>query len=150
MDGHPEGVGTDIESVDRFRALDRVTHQRFFERVYTNAEIAYCFAKIDPAPHLAARWCAKEAVVKALSSIGIERIAYCDIAVTSGSDGVPRVHVSDIDPSVRVHVSLSHSRDNATAFAIAYYDEREEATAHRAARELHRETHRGCARSRVS
>ena len=62
------GIGTDIESVDRFKKLDRSEHRIFLERVFTREEIDYSYSKDSPAAHLAARFAAKEAAVKALST----------------------------------------------------------------------------------
>lgn len=120
----PIGIGTDIESVDRFVQLDRSSHRAFLERIFTQDELNYCFSKKFPAPHLAARFCGKEAVIKALSEVGIkELIPHHAIEIVREESGVPRIKV-DKDLSLTIHVSLSHSKDRAIAFAIAYGDNR--------------------------
>lgn len=132
-------VGVDTEAIARFRTLDPVRDRRFFARTYTTSELTYCFAQSDPAPHLAARWCAKEAVVKALAGLGIAGVAYCEIAVTRGADGVPSVRVRGLARPVRLRVSVSHSAEHAIAFVIAYANPSGGTTdAHRTPRELHR------------
>lgn len=112
------GVGIDLLEVDRLeRALER--HPRLAERVFTAAERDYAAARARPARHLAARFAAKEAVVKALG--------------LSGGFGLPEVEVlAGEPPTVRlsgraaaagegldVQISLTHSRDLAAAVAIA-------------------------------
>ena len=98
------------------RALER--HPRLAERVFTAAERDYAAARARPARHLAARFAAKEAVVKALG-----------LAAASGwarSRSLPasrRACGSRAAPprprGRRVEISLTHSRDNAAAAAIA-------------------------------
>ena len=64
------GIGIDLLEIDRLeRALAR--RPRLAERLFTDAELDYAAARARPAQHLAARFCAKEAVAKAL---GLERL----------------------------------------------------------------------------
>ena len=59
------GIGIDLLEIDRLeRALER--HPRLAERVFTDGERRYAAARARPGRHLAARFAAKEAVVKAL------------------------------------------------------------------------------------
>ena len=59
------GVGIDLLEIERLeRALER--RPRLAERVFTDAERDYAAARARPGMHLAARFCAKEAVAKAL------------------------------------------------------------------------------------
>jgi len=60
------GVGVDIESISRFRKKISESPNIFFSKVFTERELEYCHSKIDPAPHLAARYTGKEAVIKAI------------------------------------------------------------------------------------
>ena len=63
------GVGIDLLEIERLeRALER--HPRLAERVFTAAERDYAAARARPGRHLAARFAAKEAVVKALGLSG--------------------------------------------------------------------------------
>ncbi len=113
------GVGTDIEGIDRFRNLHHGRHRRFLERIFTPRELKYCFSKKDPAPHLAARFCAKEAVVKALASVGIHKVARREIEVANTSKGVPKIILRTKAKPLQIQVSLSHTLDYAIAFVIA-------------------------------
>jgi len=58
------GLGTDIESVARFKPTEK--KQGFFDRVFTKSEREYCESKVRPEEHYAVRFCAKEATIKAL------------------------------------------------------------------------------------
>lgn len=112
------GVGVDIERIDRFRMLNRVEHRRFLERIFTNEEYIFCSSKQDPAPHLAVRFCAKEAAVKALAGLGIHKISYRDIEITNDKEGTPVANVRVKNQRVKMFVSLSHTADYGIAFAV--------------------------------
>ena len=113
------GVGIDALEIDRLeRALER--RPRLAERLFTDAERAYAAERARPGQHLAARFCAKEAVAKAL---GLEAWSFRDVEVISG-DGPPAVRLSGAaaerasDLGVAVSVSLTHTRRDAAAIAI--------------------------------
>jgi holo-[acyl-carrier protein] synthase len=113
------GIGIDLLEVDRFeRALAR--RPRLAERLFSEHERAYSEARPRPARHLAARFCAKEAVAKALG----ERVwSFRDVEVVSGG-GPPRVSLHgrlaerarelDVTPVI----SLTHTRTTAAASAL--------------------------------
>ena len=114
------GVGIDALEIDRLeRALER--RPRLAERLFTEAERAYAAARARPGQHLAARFCAKEAVAKAL---GLEVWSFRDVEVV-GSEGPPSVRLSGAAADraralgVQVNVSLTHTRRDAAAIAIA-------------------------------
>lgn len=62
------GIGVDLVSIPRMRAVIERWQERFLARVFTEREIAYCRARRDPTPHFAARFAAKEAGLKALGT----------------------------------------------------------------------------------
>ena len=110
-------IGLDLLEIDRLeRALAR--RPRLAERLFTQAERDYAAARTRPAQHLAARFCAKEAVAKA---IGIEGgWAFHDVEVVATS-GAPRVRLSGRAAECAngaVHISLTHSRGMAAAVAV--------------------------------
>jgi holo-[acyl-carrier protein] synthase len=130
-------AGIDLLEIDRLeRALAR--HPSLGERLFSDAERAYAESRRRPAQHLAARWCAKEAVTKAL---GLTVFRPREIEVLPGADpglgGDPGLGLdSTVDPrprvqlhgaarqraselGVEVSVSLTHSRDLAGAVAVA-------------------------------
>jgi holo-[acyl-carrier protein] synthase len=113
-------VGIDLLEVERLeRALKRTP--RLAERLFTEAEREYASGRARPGQHLAARFCAKEAVAKAL---GLEAWSFRDVEVVSRG-GRPTVRLSGAaarradELGLRVDVSLTHSRRDAAAVAIA-------------------------------
>lgn len=114
------GVGVDVVEIDRFAAaLER--RPRIAERCFTEAERAYCSAKPFPPQHYAARFAAKEAVGKALG-IGMTRWREVEVVRGRGAPTIAlhgryaeRARELGVD---RVHVSLTHGRDSAMAFAV--------------------------------
>jgi holo-[acyl-carrier protein] synthase len=113
-------VGVDLLEVERLeRALER--RPRLAERLFTEGEREYAARRARPGQHLAARFCAKEAVAKAL---GLEVWSFRDVEVLS-QGGRPVVRLSGAaaqrasELGLRVDVSLTHSRRDAAAVAIA-------------------------------
>jgi holo-[acyl-carrier protein] synthase len=104
------GVGIDLLEIERLeRALER--RPRLAERLFTERERAYAAARGRPGQHLAARFCAKEAVAKALR---LEAWSWQDIEVLEGPRLVLHGALSERD----VEVSLTHSKGMAAAVAV--------------------------------
>lgn len=113
-------VGTDIESIGRFRKLNRTDNSSFLNKIFTKNELDYCFSKEMHASCLAARYAGKEAIVKALSSMGKTSLDYKALEIFNNEKGVPIATINDADfRKVQVHLSLSHCEDKAIAFAVA-------------------------------
>jgi holo-[acyl-carrier protein] synthase len=66
--GNVRGMGVDLAQIPRFRRAVERWDDRFLRKVFTDDEIAYCRGRRDPIPHLAARFAAKEAALKALGT----------------------------------------------------------------------------------
>jgi holo-[acyl-carrier protein] synthase len=123
--GEVIGVGIDAVEVERFRTvLDR--RRGFAERVFTAAERAEAAARHDPVPGLAARFAAKEAVMKSLS-VGLGAFDFADVEVVRGEGGAPALSVSGRAAQLAAeraiggwHVSLTHTASMAMAVAVAY------------------------------
>ena len=112
------GVGIDLLEIDRMeRALER--HPRLAERVFTAAERDYAAARARPARHLAARFAAKEAVVKALGRP--DGFGLREVEVVAGEPPTVRLsgRAAELARDTEVNISLTHSRDFAAAVAIA-------------------------------
>src|SRR3954466_2721084 len=109
------GAGIDLLEIDRLeRALER--RPGLAERLFTEAEREYAAARARPGQHLAARFCAKEAVAKALH---LTAWSWQDIEVVSGRAGVDiRLRGALAGLDVRIDVSLTHSRTMAGAVAV--------------------------------
>jgi holo-[acyl-carrier protein] synthase len=112
-------IGLDLIEVERVEgALER--RPRLAERLFTPAERAYAEGRVRPAMHLAGRFCAKEAVAKALELRGwsprqIEVVA---------TEGAPRLVLHGAVASrarelrAEVRISITHTRETAAAVAV--------------------------------
>lgn len=118
------GVGVDIVEIKRFaKALSR---NGFVKRVFSNAEIRYSRIKPNKLEHYAARFAAKEAVLKALGTGIAKGITWHDVKITKSKDGDVSATLYNKAKSIarqkkirRILVSISHSANYAAAFAIA-------------------------------
>lgn len=111
------GVGIDLLEIDRMeRALER--HPRLAERLFTPAEREYAAARARPARHLAARFAAKEAVLKALGTAG--GFGLREIEVVAGEPPTVRLsgRAAEAAAGRPIEISLTHSRDYAAAVAV--------------------------------
>jgi holo-[acyl-carrier protein] synthase len=115
------GVGIDLLEIERLeRALER--RPGLAERLFRPGELAFATSRARPATHLAARFAAKEAAVKAL---GGPAVPFRDIEVEGGGNEAPRLRLHDraaaiaAEQGVALAVSLTHSRENAAAVVIA-------------------------------
>jgi holo-[acyl-carrier protein] synthase len=114
-------VGIDIIEIDRIAAVAGRYPRRFLERIYTPGERAYCRGR---APQLAARFAAKEAVMKMLGT-GVRGVPWKDVEVVRERGSAPeiRLHgkaktVADRLGLCRIALSLSHSRQYAVASVV--------------------------------
>jgi holo-[acyl-carrier protein] synthase len=113
------GIGTDIVEIRRFENFRDREFSVFLQKNFTREELDYCLSKEDAAPHLAARFAGKEAVIKALYSLDITRIFYPAIAILNNDLGVPYVRINtDQTEKLSIKISLSHSSAMALAFCI--------------------------------
>jgi holo-[acyl-carrier protein] synthase len=121
-----QGIGLDIVEVERIRKVLMHRGEKFLKRIFTDNEVAYAIKKRVPEMHLAARFAAKEAFLKALG-VGIGRgVTMKEIAVVHGRFGNPTLELSgEAEKAVRemkinaIHVSLSHTALYAVALVIA-------------------------------
>ena len=122
-------IGTDLTEVERIRAA--VTNprsgRRFRDRVFTPAEQAYCERRGRAAyQSYAARFAAKEAVMKALGQGWGPRLGWLDIEVRRQPGGRPEVRLSDRAKAHaaslgvrRLHLTLTHTATLAEAQVVA-------------------------------
>ncbi len=117
------GIGTDL--VDVARIAREVEIRGPLEGVFTPAEIAYCSAMHHPAEHFAARFAAKEALVKALAAAEQSGLFWKEIEVQRGPQGAPALVLSGRIRAIaerlgvrRIHVSLSHTPELAMASVV--------------------------------
>jgi holo-[acyl-carrier protein] synthase len=116
--GNVVAVGVDLVDVERVRTALNRHGARFAARVLSPAEATYCLSRPDPAPHVAARFAAKEAVVKCLGG----GCALREIEVVRAMSGSPGITLSgrarERAAGRSVLVSLSHLDHLAAAFAV--------------------------------
>jgi holo-[acyl-carrier protein] synthase len=113
------GVGIDLLDIERLeRALER--RPRLAERLFTEEERLYAAAKARPAMHLAARFCAKEAVAKALGLVGWS-FREVEVVATGAAPEVRltgRAAARAAELGVSAVVSLTHTGTVAGAVAL--------------------------------
>ena len=110
-------IGTDIEEIKRFENKTLENDEHFLHHVFTENELNYSFSKGKPAQHLCARFCAKEATIKALTDIGINDINYIDIEIQNKDSKVPFITIKKY-PELNIKVSLSHCKTHACAMVL--------------------------------
>lgn len=119
-----KGIGVDIIEIERMKkALWR--RPVLEKRLFTLAELTYCRQKANPYPSLAARFAAKEAVLKALGT-GLRGMSWQDIEIEVNALGGPEVILRGKAALKakslginKILLSLSHSKDYAVAYALA-------------------------------
>ncbi len=120
------GLGTDIIECLRIARMIEKHGELFLNRVYTQAEIAYCSSRKGANQSYAGRWAVKEAVLKAMGTGWSRGIRWKDIEVVTDLTGKPKVAIHGVAKEIceelgitDVLISLSHCRSHATATAIA-------------------------------
>lgn len=119
-----QGIGVDILEINRMeKILARDT--RFIQRVFTDEEIAYCDAKARKSQHYAARFTAKEAFFKAMGSGWRNGLSWKEVWVDNDELGKPEIRINGGTRHHfqkrgfrRIHISVSHTREYATAVVI--------------------------------
>jgi holo-[acyl-carrier protein] synthase len=119
------GTGIDLIEVARIAASFENFGERFVNRILLPDEIAYCLSHKNPAPFLAARFAAKEAISKAFGTGIGAQLGWQDMEVRRKESGEPYVvlHGKGKDlfaarGAKRLLISLSHTQSHATAVAI--------------------------------
>jgi len=117
--------GIDLVECKRLGEVVERHGERFLRRVFTPGELAYCRRQRRPVEHLAGRFAAKEAVLKALGTGWRGGIAWTDVEVASAPSGQPRVELSGRCREIAealglscILISISHTATHAIASAI--------------------------------
>ena len=118
------GIGTDIFEVERMK--NRLEKQpSFIEGVFTDTEIKYCNQFKNKAQKFAARYAAKEALLKALGTGWRDGINFKDINIINDDLGKPNIELSGIAKKIAdklqtttILLSMSHTDKLAIAFVI--------------------------------
>ena len=119
-------VGIDVIEIERVKKVLRKHPDRFLSRVYTPEEVAFCRGRV---PELAARFAAKEAVMKALGT-GARGLAWREIEILPNQRGKPLVYLhgkaAERGAAIGlrgVDISLTHSHDLAIAAVVGAADD---------------------------
>ena len=119
-------VGIDIIEIARVRAVLQRHPERFLARVFTREEAAFCRGRV---PELAARFAAKEAVMKALGT-GARGLAWREIEILPNQRGKPLVYLHGLAKARAeaiglrgVDISLTHSHELAIAAVVGAADD---------------------------
>jgi len=133
------GIGTDIVEIIRIKDAVEKWGERFLKKIFTENEISYCYKKKDPFPHLAVRFAAKEAFIKAISlsvtsqesevsskntedrPIKISNLK--NIEILNHPSGKPFISLSrnlklSFSDDFIIHLTLSHERSYAIATVV--------------------------------
>ena len=123
------GVGLDVVEIARIRRLLERWRERFLDRVFTPDEQAYALARHDPAEHLAARFAAKEAALKALGTGLSLGVRWREMEVRRARGQRPTLVLSGRAAAIgeargvrRLHLSLTHDAGLALAHVLAEGD----------------------------
>jgi holo-[acyl-carrier protein] synthase len=118
-------VGIDLTSVAEVRESVASFGDRYLRKIFTRSEIRDCYLAVDPAVHLAARFAAKEATIKALA-VQDGQPAWTSMEVRRGSGSQPEMHLSGKAAALAsalgirsLLVSLTHEGDMAAAVVAA-------------------------------
>jgi len=119
------GIGIDIIEVERIRSSHERFGERFLNRILHPNEIGYCLSHRVPAPFLAARFAAKEAISKAFGTGIGAQLGWQDMEVGRKESGEPFVilhggglRLLQERKAGAVLISLSHTQGHAAAVAI--------------------------------
>ena len=119
------GTGVDIAEVARIRDAVGRFGERFLKRVFTPEEVRYCTSKANTEERLAARFAAKEAAMKAIGTGLRHGVTWQDVEVVRHLGGRPGLRLSGKAAEFaaalgcqRIHLSLSHTEDQAIAHVI--------------------------------
>ena len=119
------GIGIDIIEVARIAASHEKFGERFLNRILLPDEIAYCLTHKNPAPFLAARFAAKEAISKAFGT-GIGAVlGWHDMEIRRKESGEPFVvlhgkgqKLFESRAAKQVIISISHTDNYAAVTAV--------------------------------
>jgi holo-[acyl-carrier protein] synthase len=116
------GIGIDMVEVSRVKKALNRWGERFLHRVFTSEERDYCHRKAFPEQSLAARFAAKEAVLKAIGTGLSGGIRWTDVEVVNDKSGKPEVR---LDKKIiqrigdkKILLSISHTKEFTIALAI--------------------------------
>ncbi|MDD5363517.1 MAG: holo-ACP synthase [Ignavibacteria bacterium] len=115
------GIGIDIIDIKRIKSIIEKFGDKFYEKILTEKEIAYCKSyKAKPEPHFAGRFASKEAYSKSIGTGISKDFKWKDIEILNDERGKPYVHhlVENEFSKHKFHISISHTDEYASAVVI--------------------------------
>ena len=119
------GIGIDIIEVARIQSSLERFGERFGQRILLPDEMAYCLSHQHPAPFVAARFAAKEAISKAFGTGISAQLSWLDMEIAHKESGEPFVilhgkgkKLFDSRRAKNLHVSISHTEQYAAVVAV--------------------------------
>lgn len=119
------GLGIDIIEIDRIKQSIETYGDKFLNKIFTKNEIEYSITKPNQFQHFAARFAAKEAIYKALSSDTNQVYSWQDVEIYNEKNGLPKVKFygalkNYLNENKQIKISMSHSEHYVTCVAILY------------------------------
>jgi holo-[acyl-carrier protein] synthase len=119
--------GVDIVNVERLERVARRHGERFLDRVFTAEERSYCESKRYKFEHYAARFAAKEAMMKAMEIRRQNRFRFREIEVRRRPTGKPEIALSpesckrfQLPQGIQIELSMAHERAYAVSFVVLF------------------------------
>lgn len=120
-----KGIGVDIVEINRIKKADKRSKDEFIRKIFTYDEISYCKSQKNPYQHFAARFAAKEALLKSFGLGILDGISLKDIEIKNGKNNRPYINLKNKLLLLKkkkniknIFVSLSHFNRYAVAFVI--------------------------------
>ena len=121
------GIGTDICQLSRIEKLLKSSkREAFLKKTFTDEEVEKLPSTNREVSYFAGRWAAKEALAKSLGTGFGAHCRWLDITIRKNDNGAPQVILKNLTKETaeslnikRIHVSISHEKDYATAFCVA-------------------------------
>jgi len=119
------GIGIDIIEIERIKESIEKLGERFLNKIYTKKELDYCSSKANKYQHYAARFAAKEAIYKAISSHYRKGIGWHEVEIYNEPNGMPSVKLygnlkTFLGGDMDLKITMSHSDNYVTCFAILF------------------------------
>lgn len=115
-----KGIGIDIIEVSRIKGMMDKYGDKFFKRILTDNEIAYCKSFVNAELHFAGRFASKEAYSKAIGTGISKNFGWKDIEILNDERGKPYInHTKDTEFSkLHFEISISHTNNYGCAVVV--------------------------------
>jgi holo-[acyl-carrier protein] synthase len=116
-----KGIGIDIIDIKRIKSMMEKFGDKFYERILTDKEIAYCKSyKAKPEPHFAGRFASKEAYSKSIGTGISKDFKWKDIEILNDERGKPYIHhlAENEYSKYKFHISITHTDEYASAVVV--------------------------------